>query len=102
MRYASEVSFSKYYTMLKGLLSTTTLKGVFYMETINFIPTVFEVQKAKDAFLAEMNKHAESIFLPDSHPAHMSKEIALSCAISAVWVAGRKYQYSQMNKVTTY
>lgn len=28
MRYASEVSFSKYYTMLKGLLSTTTLKGV--------------------------------------------------------------------------
>lgn len=32
------------------------------METINFIPTVFEVQKAKDAFLAEMNKHAESIF----------------------------------------
>ena len=63
--------------------------GIFDLE---FWPSVWEVDKAKEVFTQELGKNLKYIDLPKENPLHMSKDVVLSCALAAVWSAGRKYQ----------
>ena len=58
-------------------------------------PSYVEVQAAKTVFLRWLAAHEDVIALPENDPQHMSRHVAMSCALAEVWRQGRKYQRDQ-------
>lgn len=66
---------------------------------MEFRPSLYEVEQANQYFWEQMKKHAGSIMLPESEPAHMSMELAIRCAAANVWEHARMYQAEKEEKV---
>ena len=64
-------------------------------EKLDLHPSFAEVQTAKAVFLRWLEEHEDVITLPESDPQHMSRNVAMSCALAEVWRQGRRYQRDQ-------
>lgn len=66
-------------------------------EMLDLNPSFAETRAAKAAFLQWLKAHEAVISLPESDPQHMSRDVAMSCALAEVWRQGRRYQRDQNN-----
>lgn len=61
-------------------------------------PSVLEVIQAKRVFTEYVQEHAHEALYPPQNPLHNSKNIIIDCALSAVWMAGRRYEHNILKK----